>query len=83
MNPSLINIFCFLVKLGVSELETAADLNEDDEDDEDDEEDEEENEEVEEEPQVHFILVNLSGLVTSFLTKNGLKGLLFYFLSLF
>ena len=37
MNPSLINIFCFLVKLGVSELETAADLNEDDEDDEDDE----------------------------------------------
>ena len=63
MNPSLINIVCFLVKLGVSELETAADLNEndeddeDDEDDEEDEEDEEENEEVEEEPQVHFLFL--------------------------
>jgi len=54
MNPSLINIVCFLVKLGVNELESAADLNEDDEDDE---EDEEENEEVEEEPQVHFLFL--------------------------
>ena len=68
-NPSLINIICFHVKLGVNEREESeADLDEDveenehDEDDEDDEEDEddkddEEDKEDEEEPQVNILFL--------------------------
>ena len=62
-NPSLINIVCFHVKLGVNEREESeADLDEDveedehDEDDEDDEEDEDDKEDVEE-PQVNILFL--------------------------